>query len=646
MTLRIDTALPSIADVPVMIEHARYAPIKRHFSYRSYYVWADTQNLDQTFSKKPMFSYNRWNVFSVCDADYLQPDSDKSIFDKITATIEQKGIAVPQKIYMLTCPRVFGYAFNPVNFYCGIDDNTWKVLVVEINNTFGERHVYVVDLQQENTHDKAFHVSPFFDETGQYAYDVSLQDQHVNIAIRYEREGQRLFYASMQGSLHVRQGAGVSKYLSALNYLRILWQAWKLFYTHKLTVFTKPRPRHPDTLVGPKPNAIQALCMRLFLKLFATIQKGSIQIILPNEDVVRVGDPSSSQTATLEIHTYSFFPSVVWGGDIAFGDLYVDGSWDSPDVTRLLRVLAQNVMALEKKSSLFSSIAKASYVKQHRKRANTLDQAKKNIASHYDLGNAFFSLMLDSSMNYSSALYQHDMETLEKAQINKMQRLYEELHLGQNKSVLEIGTGWGGLSCYLAEKGLDVTTLTLSQRQQEWTQERVRGLKLDSRVQVLLKDYREMQGAFDGIVSIEMIEAVGREYLPLYFKKASDLLKTNGRFVLQGIVMAPFKYPKYAKGVDWIQQHIFPGSHIPTEDMVDQYASDVGMSAVGRIHMGQSYAKTLRAWRNNVHARKKAILDQGYSQAFIRQFVYYLQYCEAGFLEQHLDVVQWTFQKD
>jgi len=351
------------------------------------------------------------------------------------------------------------------------------------------------------------------------------------------------------------------------------------------------------------------------------------------------GQDTLGEYVTMNIHAYSFFPSVVFGGDIAFGRLYEEKTWDSPNLTALMTWFAKNQSDMNDANVMFARFSRMLASGSHWLRENTPTGSKKNISAHYDLSNEMFENFLDARMQYSSAYFQNSDQTLESAQLGKIRRLINELDVNASSHVLEVGSGWGSLAIELAkEKGCRVTTITLSKEQKKFVEDKIQQASLKSLINVKLLDYRDIQAQYDAIVSVEIIEAVGKKYLPGYFKKLYESIKTGGCFVLQGITMAEHKYRQYARGADWIQTYIFPGSHIPTRKQILKLASSAGWNTKNELDLTESYARTLGIWKDRFNQKHASISSMGFDESFIRRWNYYFSYCEAGFQERHLNL--------
>ncbi|MCR4523059.1 MULTISPECIES: cyclopropane-fatty-acyl-phospholipid synthase family protein [Bosea] len=324
-------------------------------------------------------------------------------------------------------------------------------------------------------------------------------------------------------------------------------------------------------------------------------------------------------------------------GDIGLAEAYRDGDLHTPDLTALIELGARNDATLRK---LVSGAWPARLLNRlrHVLNANSRWGSRRNITAHYDLGNAFYGQWLDASMMYSSALYEAPSETLEAAQQRRLDRIVAMLDLSGGEHVLEIGCGWGALAERLAREGCRVTAITLSPAQREAAQQRIADAGLSERVDVQLRDYRDIAGQFDRIVSIEMIEAVGRAYWPSYFDILSRSLRPGGRIVLQAITIDDAMFEDYQQGTDFIQRYIFPGGCLPSVPVLRSQAEAAGFCLTEQLAFGDSYALTLREWRRRFQERWHAIAPLGFDEAFRRLWEFYLCYCEAGFRAATIDV--------
>ena len=343
-----------------------------------------------------------------------------------------------------------------------------------------------------------------------------------------------------------------------------------------------------------------------------------------------------------------FYVAVATQGSVGAGESYMDGHWRCDDLVQLVRVLVRNRDLLDGMETRGVARIGAWALKTwHALQRNTRQGSRRNIAAHYDLGNALFELFLDNNMMYSSALFAAPDESLERASTRKLDRICQKLDLRKDEHVIEIGTGWGGFAIHAARHyGVRVTTTTLSREQRDLAQRRIAEAGLSDRIDVLLQDYRDLQGTYDKLVSIEMIEAVGHRYLDAFFGQCSRLLVPDGSMVLQAIVMPERGYPAYLRSVDFLQRYIFPGGCVPSLGaMLDSVARATDLRFVHAEDLAPHYAETLRRWRIAFHARINDVRQLGYSETFLRMWHYYLCYCEAAFEERYIGVLQVQFDK-
>jgi cyclopropane-fatty-acyl-phospholipid synthase len=377
------------------------------------------------------------------------------------------------------------------------------------------------------------------------------------------------------------------------------------------------------------------------------LQGGSLELILP-ELTLTFGDVGSGLSAQLLVHRERFFARALLGGDTAIGEAYVDGDWSTPDLVSLMRLAVRNLAQLEKSNTFLSSLSRFADRLRQRLRANTVNGSRRNIHAHYDLSNDFFRLFLDQSMVYSCAWYETSEDSLETAQFQKLDRICQKLDLQPQDSVLEIGTGWGAFALHAARNyGCRVTTTTISQQQYEHAHALFDAVDRDRRIELLLKDYRELRGSFDKIVSIEMFEAVGFEHYDEFFSACDRLLKPDGSMLLQTITMNEQRFARYLKQSDWIQKHIFPGAQLASlRGVLDSLARATRLSLFHAEDMGAHYARTLAAWRERFLNAISDVKALGFDDRFIRMWDYYLSFCEGAFHERHISDLQLLLTKN
>ncbi len=385
---------------------------------------------------------------------------------------------------------------------------------------------------------------------------------------------------------------------------------------------------------------------RAVLRLLQSLRHGRLTLGLPDGSRVNVGDGQGPH-AVLEVHHWSVFGAALKSGDIGFAEGYIDGHWTTPDLSALLGLLLANRHALD--DVIHGSWAgRLLYRIRHLLHRNTRSNSRKNIHAHYDLGNAFYTLWLDGTMNYSSALFGDDrQQDMRLAQNAKVRRALQMVGVGAGSKVLEIGCGWGALAQMAAQDfGAHVTGVTLSTEQLAWAQQRLASLGLGHQADLRLQDYRDIHdGPYDAICSIEMVEAVGREYWPAYFSSVARLLKPGGRACIQSIVIKDELFDRYIHSTDFIQQYIFPGGCLPCPGEFRREAQAAGLAVVDELAFGRDYAETCRRWRQDFVAQREKVLALGFDERFIRIWEFYLAYCEAGFDAGDIDVVQYTLAR-
>lgn len=385
-----------------------------------------------------------------------------------------------------------------------------------------------------------------------------------------------------------------------------------------------------------------AVIRQLLIKLLGKAQHGHFLLKEKGRVIAEVGRRNDTLQAEVDILDTRAYWRALTGGDTGAGEAFVAGWWTSPDITEVTRFFARNLDMMDEWGKRFGWALKPASLLRLLARANTHHQAKKNILAHYDLGNDLYSAFLDPRMQYSSALYRNEDDSLEQAQINKLTRICEQLRLGPDDHLLEVGTGWGGLAIFAAKNyGCKVTTTTISDAQLSYARERVVREGLSERIELLDKDYRLLTGQYDKIVSVEMIEAVGEKFLPGYFQKLNSLLKPGGLLMIQAITIADQRLKSYRRSEDFIQKHVFPGGFLPSLELMTGLISRHTQLIVRDIHdMGLDYARTLADWKSNFIARSEDLQAMGYDDRFRNLWIYYLGYCEGGFLERRISALQ------
>ncbi|MFZ4597782.1 MAG: class I SAM-dependent methyltransferase [Terrimicrobiaceae bacterium] len=392
---------------------------------------------------------------------------------------------------------------------------------------------------------------------------------------------------------------------------------------------------------------------KLVLKSFSKLRHGSLTVELPDGTRRVFGGLYKGLQAEMKIRDPAFFRRCVLFGAIGFGESFVAGEWESPDLTRVIAWFVLNsdeAEALETNRQRGTGVFNVFNVVNraiHNRRPNSLRTSRENIRDHYDLSNDFFRLWLDPTMTYSSGYFDAPETSLEAAQVRKYDILCRKLHLKASDEVLEIGSGWGGFSIHAARHyGSKITTITISEEQFAEASARIQAAGLSDRIEILLADYRTLRGRFDKIVSIEMLEAVGERYVDVYFAKIQELLKPHGLLALQAILCPDRQYPILRDGVDFIQKHIFPGSLLMSNGRIGQALTTTGdLNLLDYEDLAPHYARTLRIWRENFDARIGEITAMGFDESFLRKWRYYFCYCEAAFGTRHITVAQAVYSR-
>ncbi len=402
----------------------------------------------------------------------------------------------------------------------------------------------------------------------------------------------------------------------------------------------------PDLPQALHPQPGLSLGLRLLRYMLRGVRVGTLDVQWPNGREDRFGGQERPQLhGVLRIRNDGLIRHVLKNGEVGFGEAYLAGDWDSPDLARLLQVMYLNEPYYKgpfERNPIGRFIAWLG----HKRRANTKQGARANIEYHYDLGNEFYKMWLDDTMAYSSGMFITPNETLKDAQLNKFRLMFERLDLRPEHTLLEIGSGWGGFAIYAAQhSGCKVHSITLSKEQLAEAQQRAAAAGLSDRIQFELRDYRDVQGQYDRVVSIEMYEAVGEEYWPGYFKAIHQALKPGGRAAIQGITISPAIFDEYRRKRDFIQKYIFPGGMLCPPGHFQDLAGHAGLTPVDARFYGTDYADTLAHWDRNVLAVRDKILQQ-FDERFLRMWRYYLAYCECGFRVGSIDLMQITLKRN
>jgi cyclopropane-fatty-acyl-phospholipid synthase len=397
------------------------------------------------------------------------------------------------------------------------------------------------------------------------------------------------------------------------------------------------------------PGTLARLGRRLLLAQLSQLRDGELRIVEPDGVEHRFGGrtPRLDVSVTLHVDHPQLYADAAFGGTVGAGEAYIRGLWRCDDLTGLVRIFVANRELMNGMDSRWSLVSRPFLKVFHLLNRNSRQGSARNIAAHYDLGNGLYELMLDPTMAYSCGIFTREDATLEQASLAKFDAVCRKLALRPGERVVEIGTGWGGLAIHAAANyGCHVTTTTISREQHDYAKEKIARLGLGDRVTLLLEDYRDLKGRFDKAMSIEMIEAVGANYLDTYLAKCSSLLEDHGAMLLQAITIQDQYYEQARRSVDYIQRFIFPGSFIPSVGVITgSLARATDMKIFHLEDIGPHYSRTLRAWRENFFANLAQVRRLGYPDSFVRLWEYYLCYCEGGFEERQLGDVQFLLTK-
>tara|TARA_B100001057_G_scaffold432947_1_gene461437 strand:- start:1634 stop:2812 length:1179 start_codon:yes stop_codon:yes gene_type:complete len=380
----------------------------------------------------------------------------------------------------------------------------------------------------------------------------------------------------------------------------------------------------------------------VFSKL-KNIQYGYLEITHHSGNLLKFGNPNSSLKANIKIKNPNFSFNLIKGGSVGFAESYMKNEFETENLSDLIEVTARNIDQIHKFSGLldlpFVNFLKNMFIK------NTKNRSKVNIARHYDLGNDFFSLWLDKTLTYSSAIFDEKNKNLLDAQNNKYQKLIDLIKPNNGDKVLEIGCGWGGFAEYFGKKyDVKLDCITISKKQFEYAKQRIHKCGLNEKVNIEIKDYRDLKNKYDSIASIEMIEAVGQNYLEGYFKTIKSNLSNNGKAAIQAITIDDTLFDRYKNKQDFIQKYIFPGGFLPNKNSINKYVSENGLTINSYESYANHYSSTLAIWRNEFNKKWDLIKKQGFDLTFKRMWEFYLCYCEAGFKSKNIDLIQFSIQ--
>ena len=382
---------------------------------------------------------------------------------------------------------------------------------------------------------------------------------------------------------------------------------------------------------------------QIVFKILRDIEQGYLEIIKYNGELLKFGNPNSSLKSVLKIKKPSFSFNLIKGGSVGFAESYMRDEFETDNLSNLIEITARNIKIIYKFSGLLDfpivNYVKNIFIK------NTRGRSKENISKHYDLGNEFFALWLDKTLTYSSAIFDERNKELSNAQNNKYQKLIDLIRPNNGDKILEIGCGWGGFAEYLGKKyDVKLDCITISKKQFEYAKKRIHECGLNEKVNIEIKDYRDLKDKYNSIASIEMIEAVGQNYLESYFKTIKNNLSDNGRAAIQAITIDDNIFDRYKTKTDFIQKYIFPGGFLPSKNIINKYVSENGLAIKSYDSYADHYSDTLAIWRNEFNKKWDLIKKQGFDLTFKRMWEFYLSYCEAGFKSKNIDLIQFSLQ--
>lgn len=648
------------------VMHARAKPVQHRFSYPVYFYGFDVDELEELDKKVFLFGHNRLRPVSLRDRDYLLP-GDATLREKVLSILRQRGHDwIPERIILVTSARVMHYVFNPVSFfYCYDKDGKLQSMVAQVNNTFGEMHIYLLTdplpgRRQGEVHfeaAKAFHVSPFFDRMGKYDfYFTDIRNQGLDAMLHYSQGEELVFAARLKGTPRPLESWTVAAKLlqhpltASLTKPRILWQAARLKFQKHLPVIHKPPPSDPMTIRGSKPGLVDRLGRSMITAFFSRIKHGALTLIYPEGKTRLFGEKAmdgEKGSAVIKVLDNAFFRRTLFHGGIGLGESWMAGEWETGNLTGTLTTLAINLEELSERHHFLSAAGRTFEYTRHLLKPNTVKGSRNNIQAHYDMSNDFFALYLDRSMTYSSGIYKSPETTLEEAQQEKLRTIIEKAGITATDHVLEVGCGWGSFAIQAAqETGCRVTGITISREQLELARNRVREAGLEGQVELEFMDYRHVVGSYDKIVSIEMLEAVGHANLGTWFSACDRALVPGGKAVVQVITIPHNRYHQYRRSSDWIRKHIFPGGHLPSLEAMQEAVQNHTTLLISSVEsIGKHYVRTLQDWDRYLKESGDKARTLGLDETFLKKWEYYFAYCQAGFETGSIDNLQIVLEK-
>jgi cyclopropane-fatty-acyl-phospholipid synthase len=669
----------SAALYPVDIKHVRPGPVRHAFDYRSYLWLVDVDDLPRL--PRGLGWLARFDV-----ADHLG-DPGSTLGENVRDYLSENGIEAGRgRILMLANAKIAGYVFNPLSVYwCHSESGDLVAVIAEVHNTYGQRHRYLLrtDERGRAATEKEFYVSPFYPVRGRYQMSLPEPAERLAISITMHGGEGPPFVASMRGirvaatlravlglslrhplstlavSARIRK-QGITLWLKGLRpYARptdnTVQENKHMSNPHSVRVHGIDAERWPDVAAIPRRPIHGAVAGALFR---AAVRMLPLRVVGPNGHEIGRGGKDAPVLRVPRPNDFS--ARVGTSGLIGFGEAYMAGDWEAADSAELpvaLTVLARRMDKLVPKP--LQKLRRVFLLRQPSADDNTVSGSKRNIGRHYDLSNELFTLFLDKSLSYSSALFDQDPamdaddlrgatsgEDLTVAQHRKIDRLLDQCEVGPGSTVLEIGTGWGELSIRAAQRGAKVTTITISTEQADLARQRAAEAGVADRIDIRLQDYRETTGKFDAVISVEMIEAVGVAHWPTYFATLDRLVRPGGKVGLQAILMPDDRMRASRDTYTWIRKYIFPGGQIMSVEAIrDALAVHTTLTETSMLGFGMHYAETLRRWRGEFEDRAGDVDQLGFDETFRKMWSLYLAYSEAGFRAGYLDVAQFTFAK-
>ncbi len=644
------------------ITHDRQAPVQHSFEYRSYSWYVDVDELP---------SLPWWlRAFAGFDPrDHLAGRPDQSLRDRVDAYLAEHGAALPGgHITALLQARVLGYVFNPISvFWCHDHEGELRHVIAEVHNTYGQRHAYLIapaDKPVQVT--KKLYVSPFNRVSGHYQVSAPRPDQHLDLVVSLHDGSKPAFVARLRGTHRpatlrlITRMQIVSPLAPLVVAVRIRLQGIALWRrglpvvprnTAHTAINQKPAPaidsEHWPAIArvpsGPRAAASAVIANRLLHRIADRLP---LRFAYPDGSEIGAGDATSP---TLTINQPDRLARRIGRhGLIGFGESYMAGEWESDALPEVLTVLATDMAALV--PSALQWLRPIVVASQPGSARPSREEARRAVAKHYDMPSELFSEFLDETMTYSSALFDRlpaSWPDLATAQRQKIDRLLDAAEVGPGTRLLEIGTGWGELCIRAAQRGAEVRSLTLSERQLSLARQRVAAAGLSDQVEIDLRDFRDVGGNYDAVISVEMIEAIGFHAWPEYFRTIDQLLRPNGRFAMQAITMPHDRMLASRKTHTWIQKYLFPAGLIPSTQAIAEITEQhTALRPVDMFSLRAHYADTLRLWRERFMQRCGTLSHVGFDEVFARMWELYLAYSEAGFRSGYLDVYQWTFARE